>query len=95
MKRRNCQKIIAKMVILIPDNEVELLKDLQWNFEDAAYKAPEETIQWERTMKTLVKHITPPSHDWHFEVLSIFTTKSIEELKEELKEWENNVSSKK
>lgn len=65
----------------IPSEKTELLKDLNWNFDDAIYKAPEETLQWERTMGTLMKHIPKPTEEWEFEVLSIFTTKSIEQLK--------------
>ena len=82
MKRRNCQTVIIEMLEKIPKDNIEFIKDLNWNFEDAAYKAPEETLQWERTMQTLQKHIPNPKEDWEFEVLSIYTTKSIEELKQ-------------
>jgi len=81
MERRNCQAIIKQMMEKIPSDKTEFIKDLEWNFEDAGYKAPEETLQWERTMKTLQKHIPDPSADWEFEVLSIFTTHSIDDLK--------------
>jgi len=59
----------------------KFIKDLQWNYEDASFKAPEETIQWHRVQSTLIKHIPKPSKDWEFEVLSIFTTLSIDEIK--------------
>lgn len=72
------------MVFNIPENEIELLKDLKWNYEDSLHKPPEETLQWERTMMTLVKHIPVPKKDWEFEILSIFTTKSIDEIKKML-----------
>ena len=78
---RNCQVVMAKMLEKIPVNKTKFIKDLKWNFDDAAYKAPEETLQWERTMKTLQKHIPKPVNGWEFEVLSIFTTHSINELK--------------
>jgi len=81
MERRNCCFVIAKMIEKIPADKIEFIKALEWNKEDAAYKAPEETLQWERTMSTLQKHIPTPCEDWEFEVLSIFTTRSIEELK--------------
>lgn len=81
MNRRNCQEVIAKMMEKIPSDKTDFIKDLQWNFEDAGYKAPEETLQWERTMQTLQKHIPKPITDWEFELLSIFTTRSIDELK--------------
>ena len=67
---------------LIPESEIDLLKDLAWNLDDSSYKAPEETLQWVRTMRTLQKHIPKPIHDWEFEILSIFTTKSIQELEQ-------------
>lgn len=41
----------------IPQEKSELIKDLRWNFEDAMYKAPEETLQWHRTQETLLKNI--------------------------------------
>ena len=83
MKRRDCCTVIKQMLEKIPEDQTELISDLNWNYEDAGYKAPEETLQWERTMQTLMKHMLQPQHLWHFEVLSIFTTKSIEQLKED------------
>lgn len=79
--RRDCQSVILQIKDKIPESKVELLKDLQWNFEDAAYKAPEETLQWERTAMTLQKHIPKPIENWEFEVISIFTVAPIEELR--------------
>ena len=55
---------------------------LEWNKNDADYKAPEETLHWQRTMETLQKYIPAPTQEWEFKVLSIFTTKPIKELKE-------------
>jgi hypothetical protein len=81
MERRNCQAIIKQMMDKIPSDKTDFIKDLEWNFEDAGYKAPEETLQWQRTMQTLQKHIPSHSADWEFEVLSIFTTHSIDDLK--------------
>ncbi len=81
MERRNCQEVISKMLKLIPEEKTEFIKDLKWNFEDAVCKAPEEILQWARTMQTLQEHIPNPSQDWEWEVLSIFTTKKVEELK--------------
>lgn len=69
------------MLEKVPVEKVDFIKDLNWNFEDAGYKAPEETLQWNRTMETVIKHIPNPTLDWEYEVLSIFTTRSIDELK--------------
>ncbi len=80
--RRDCGTVINEMLKHIPPSEIQLISDLEWNKDDASYKPPEETIQWERTMLTLMKHIPKPFVEWHFEVLSIFTTKTINELKQ-------------
>ena len=81
MEPRICTSVIFEMMQLIPAEKELFLADLEWNFEDASYKAPEETLQWHRTQQTLMKHIPEPKEDWEYEVLSIFTTKSVDELK--------------
>ena len=81
MERRNCCAVIQQMINKVPFEKSNLIKDLEWNLEDASYKAPEETLQWERTMNTLMKHIPNPKEDWEFEVISIFTTKTVDQLK--------------
>jgi hypothetical protein len=78
MERRDCCEVITKMLDTIPEEKTELIKDLQSNFENAGYN----TMQWQRTVQTLTKHIPVPTEDWEFEMLSILTTKSIEEIKE-------------
>jgi len=81
MIRRICTEVIREMLSKIPVEKTEFIKDLEWNYEDASFKAPEENIQWHRTTLTLMKHIPSPTEEWEFEVLCIFTTKSINELK--------------
>lgn len=85
MKRRNCYDVISDMLSHIPETEIKLLEDLYWNYNDSQHKAPEETLQWQRTMITQQKHIPKPIEDWEFKILSIFTTKSIDEIKMMLK----------
>jgi len=83
MNRRNCGVVITEMLTKVPKTKdnVDLIEALDWNREDASYKAPEETLQWQRTQQTLVKHIPVPKEEWQFEVLSIFTTQPIEAIK--------------
>ncbi len=83
MNRRDCAVVITEMLTKVPKTKenVDLIEALDWNREDASYKAPEETLQWERTMNTLQKHIPKPKEDWQFEVLSIFTTQPVEAIK--------------
>lgn len=84
-KRRICTEVITEMINVIPKDQIELIKDLEWNYEDASYKAPEETIQWVRTSLTLQQHIPIPKEDWEFQVLSIFSTKPVDEIKLQVK----------
>lgn len=86
MERRNCVFVIAEMLELIPVDKIDIIKDLKWNLDDASYKAPEETIQWERTMQTLQKHIPKPEEEWELKILSIFTTKPVDVLKKQIKD---------
>lgn len=81
MKRRICHEVITLMMEHIPADQTELIEALKWNFEDSQFKSPEEVLQWQRTAATLEKHIPKPAHDWEFRILSIFTTKTIEEIK--------------
>ena len=87
---RNCCEVITQMLAEIPETETAFISDLNWNHKDAWYKAPEETIQWQRTMQTLINHIPKPEFDWQWKVLSIFTMKSIEEVKKLFKEKNGN-----
>ena len=84
--RRNCCEVINQMLEKIPADKVEFIKDLEWNYEDASCKAPEETIQWDRTSRTLIKHMSEiPKEDWEIEVFSIFSMLSVEQIKKEIK----------
>ena len=82
--RRNCCEVISNMLKLIPRDKIDFITDLQWNYEDASYKPPEEIIQWKRTQQTLMQHIPKPIEDWEYQVISIFTTKSVSELKKSM-----------
>jgi len=80
-KVRNCCLVIKQMIQEVPLTEKEFIKELEWNFEDARYKAPEQKLQWQRTQKTLIYHIPKPTEEWEFKVLSIFTTMTVDEIK--------------
>jgi len=85
--RRNCCAVIANMLLEVPLTEESLIADLEWNLDDASYKAPEQTIQWVRTHETLLKHIPKPTEEWHFKVLSIFSTMSVEDIKKDVNDF--------
>ena len=80
--KRECAEVIKQMLEIVPKENQPLIDDLMWYYNDASYKAPEDIIQWERTSDTLKKHMVNPKEDWEFQVLSIFSTVSFEEIKE-------------
>lgn len=85
-ERRNCCDVIQQILNIVPEEEISLIKSLKWCLEDASFKAPEETIQWQRTYDAIndylinKKESTP--EEWEYKMLSIFSTKSVKELKE-------------
>ena len=79
---RNCCDVIKEMISKVPEDKTNLLIRLNKNLEKAAYKAPEETVQWVEVQDTLIEFMKKPTEDWEFEVLSVFTTKSVSELRE-------------
>ena len=81
MKRRICTDVISQMMKFIPESKTDFIKDLNQNYEDASYKAPEENIQWARTSNTLQKHLPNPTEEWEFTILSIFSGESIEYIR--------------
>ena len=97
MQRRDCAQVINEMLEFVPKDKLEFIGALEWNIEDSLYKAPEETLQWFRTSETLAKYIPVPVEDWEFQVCSIFTTKTIDELKEIVKQiiLEDEIPAKK
>lgn len=50
MERRDCCEVITKMLDTIPEEKTELIKDLQFNFENAGYEA----MQWQKTMQSMI-----------------------------------------
>ena len=79
---RNCCDVIREMISKVPEDKTNLLIRLNKNLKDASYKAPEETVQWFQVQDTLIEFMEKPTEDWEFEVLSVFTTKSVSELRE-------------
>ena len=84
IKSRKCTEVIKAMLELVPETEIKLIKDLNYNLKEAALKEPGNTIQWEKTSSNIRFHLRTPTEDWHFEVLSIFSGMSVEQIKAEV-----------
>ena len=53
MQKRNCCGVIVQMIAIIPVENIEFIQSLEKDFESASYKAPEDTVQWDRVSETL------------------------------------------
>lgn len=81
---RDCCQIIEQIIKEIPTDRTDFIVDLQKDHYNASFKAPEEILQWERLQNTLTRYIPESKEDWEdweFRVLSIFTTKPVDILK--------------
>jgi hypothetical protein len=79
---RNIVEVIDQMILKIPSTEVNLIKGLNKIKNSANYTAPELMQgRWYQVSSALSQSFKPPEEDWQFEVLSIFSTKSVGEIK--------------
>ena len=81
MKPRNINIVISDIIRKIPTDQKDLIEELEKVLIfDMTYQPPESTIQWELTHSALTSYIAIPTEEWQYEVLSIFSTKPVEEL---------------
>jgi len=84
---RNLIDVIDDMLSIIPEKEERLIayfKDIQ---DSQRYRAPEDIIGWYQIAEELnTWKLNIFSSKWKFQIISIFTTKSIKEIKKELYE---------
>lgn len=79
---RKCNDVIKQMLHKIPESEAPLIEALTDVTQfDMSYQPPESVIQFEIVQDILADFIPQPTEDWEFEILSIFTTLSIEDLR--------------
>ena len=86
---RDCRTVIKEMLNVIPKEQSNFKRSLKYVYRDAFYKAPEDNTSWSKAHSIIIQVISKPVEDWEFEVLSIFTTKSIDELKQLIKDGSN------
>ena len=80
---RNIMEVIDSVKQEVPEDKGSFHEKLDWLKNDASYKAPEQMHEvWDKFASIIRRFITmPPTQDWHFKVLSIFSTKPEEELR--------------
>jgi hypothetical protein len=84
---RNLSEVIDQMVEVIPKAEVSFIATLASNKSSADFCAPEMVPFWWREVHTTILDYVPsvPVEEWHYQVLSIFSTHPIEEMKKVVK----------
>jgi len=86
---RNLVRVINDIVKFIPKDNFDFIKELERIKSDQIqWTAPESMVRWEEASYALEDFLYNPipTEEWEFEILSIWSTKSIEEVKEEYKE---------
>jgi len=80
---RNLVNIIQQMIDEIPITEQDFINSLKDNQNSVSYAAPElMSMWWNEVVDTLWDFIPEtPTEEWQFKVLSIFSTKTVDELK--------------
>lgn len=72
---RDIFKIIDRIILVTPSEEVDFLKGLRKVSDDAKYTAPEDMLwRWSQLGAVFNSHIPyPPTHEWHDVAISVFT----------------------
>jgi hypothetical protein len=87
MKDRVLSEVIDQIVAVIPETEVDFIVRLASNRSSVVICAPEMVPVWWREVHSTILDNVPsvPVEEWHYQVLSIFSTHPIEEMKKMVK----------
>ncbi len=78
---RDLKKVLTYIINEVPKEESEFIEELNMLLYYSAYSAPEDQMLWDKIQLSLSDNIPTPTKTWHWRVLSIFTTRSVQELK--------------
>ena len=80
---RDLTNVINKIIEIVPKSEEDIVLTLEDIKGSISFSAPELMYMWwEETHDALIDCISEnPTEDWEYQAWSIFTTKSIKELK--------------
>ena len=77
---RNIYEVLKQISNVLDDNYIEIKEEIPKIEKSLGFKAPEDA--WNYVYDRLIVNFIPPKTELDYNVLSIWTTKSIEELKE-------------
>ena len=80
---RNIIDVIQSIKTEVPEDQIKFHNFLNWLMNDASYKAPEQIVEcWNKFARGISNHIIkPPTEDWQFRALSIFSGMPEKELR--------------
>jgi hypothetical protein len=80
---RNICDVIDQIIKVVPSTEKGLLNDLDYVKQKSMYKAPEAMYEcWLELQFILTTNLPSiPIQEWHFEIVSIFSTRPVKEIK--------------
>lgn len=87
---RELSNVIEEMLKVIPSTEEDLITSLKDNLESVRFSAPEvmgmrwNQVYYNTICDNIFKDNKIPNKEWQYQVLSIFSTKPIEQIKKEL-----------
>jgi len=86
MADREITDVVDQIKTLVPQDKIEFIGRLDWVYQDACCRPPEDRRRsWEYLQQCLLKFIgLYPNEDWQFQVLSVFSTVTVEEIKEDV-----------
>ncbi len=82
--------VIDEILNVVPEKEKNFIRQLKRIQQDqATITAPENMVRWEEVSYALEDYLYNPipTKEWQFEILSIWSTKSTEEVKEECRAY--------
>lgn len=86
MAGRSLRNVVQQMLDCIPANETEWVEQFKWHLTDVSYRAPEDMLGWQLVSESLQEmNLTLNSPEWMFDVCSIFSTMTKDEIRNELK----------
>lgn len=92
---RNLIVLIDQMLKVIPEKEERLILSLKDIQDSQRYRAPEDMLGWQLVSEELqYLNLNSRSAKWKFEICSIFSTMSVDEIKAELKKGSKTIEKK-
>ena len=81
--KRNLNNVVKEILTVIPSTEEGFIAELKDRLSSITFSAPELMgMWWDEVYSTLMGNLPEkPTEEWQFQVLSIFSAKTVEDIK--------------